>query len=271
MGPAVLFEAELVRLSGAIDRNRFSAVSEEVVATTTELTKKIRAALERDTRIKLHRFPIRIAVQNGDVILAGEMESVAAKKLALLAAAETHGVQRIVDRLKVTPAEKMGDAEIRDHVCKLLIQESALEGCVIRGLTGPDVESLQKAIAGPAGSIIVEVNDGVVTLNGKVPSLTHKRLAGVLAWWVPGTRDVINGLEEAPPEEDNDDELTDAVRLVLEKDPFVNAGKIGVRSKDWVVTLERLVPVETMKQMAERDAWCVVGVKSVVNRIEVRW
>lgn len=237
----------------------------------TGLATKIRAALEKDTRIKLHRYPISIAVQNGDLILTGEMESVAAKKLALLAAAETRGVQRIVDRLKVTPAEKMGDAEIRDHVCKVLVEESALEGCVIRGLAGGDVETIQKEIAEPAGSIVVEVNDGVVTLNGKVPSLTHKRLAGVLAWWVPGTRDVINGLEEVPPEEDNDDELIDAVRLVLEKDPFVNASRIHVSSKDWVVTLEGLVPVETMKQMAERDAWCVVGVKSVVNRIDVKW
>jgi osmotically-inducible protein OsmY len=242
-----------------------------VATRKTGLATKIRAALEKDTRIKLHRYPISIAVQNGDLILTGEMESVAAKKLALLAAAETRGVQRIVDRLKVTPAEKMGDAEIRDHVCKVLVEESALEGCVIRGLAGGDVETIQKEIAEPAGSIVVEVNDGVVTLNGKVPSLTHKRLAGVLAWWVPGTRDVINGLEEVPPEEDNDDELIDAVRLVLEKDPFVNASRIHVSSKDWVVTLEGLVPVETMKQMAERDAWCVVGVKSVVNRIDVKW
>jgi len=117
----------------------------------------------------------------------------------------------------------------------------------------------------------VEVKDGVVTLNGEVPSLTHKRLAGVLAWWVPGTRDVVNGLEEVPTEEDNDDELIDAVRLVLEKDPFVNASKIRVSSKDWVVTLEGLVPTEAMKQMAERDAWYVLGVKEVVNRIQVRW
>jgi osmotically-inducible protein OsmY len=61
------------------------------------------------------------------------------------------------------------------------------------------------------------------------------------------------------------------VRLVLEKDPFVNASKIGVGSKDWVVTLEGLVPVESMKQMAERDAWCVLGVKEVINRIEAKW
>jgi osmotically-inducible protein OsmY len=138
-------------------------------------------------------------------------------------------------------------------------------------VVGSGLETVRKAIPEPAGSIVVEVNDGVVTLNGEVPSLTHKRLAGVLAWWVPGTRDVINGLEEVPPEEDNDDELIDAVRLVLEKDPFVNASKVRVSSKDWTVTLEGLVPNETMKQMTERDAWYVLGVKSVINKISVKW
>jgi osmotically-inducible protein OsmY len=165
----------------------------------------------------------------------------------------------------------MGDAEIRDHVCKVLIEEPALERCFIHGFVVGGVETVRKAILEPAGSIVIAVNDGVVTLNGEVPSLTHKRLAGVLAWWVPGTRDVINGLEEVPPEEDNDDELVDAVRLVLEKDPFVNASKIRVNSMDWIVTLEGLVPNETMKQMAERDAWYVLGVKRVINRIEVKW
>jgi osmotically-inducible protein OsmY len=236
------------------------------------IVKEIRAALEKDTRINLHRYPIQIAVQNdGDLILDGVVADIAAKKLALVAAAETHGVQRIVDRLKVSPAEKMGDAEIRDHVCKVLLEESALERCFIHGFVGGGVETVRKAILEPAGSIVVAVDDGVVTLNGEVPSLTHKRLAGVLAWWVPGTRDVINGLEEVPPEEDNDDELIDAVRLVLEKDPFVNASKIRVNSKDWIVTLEGLVPNETMKQMAERDAWYVLGVKRIINRIEVKW
>ena len=119
------------------------------------------------------------------------------------------------------------------------------------------------------GSIFVAVADGVVTLNGHVPSLTHKRLAGVLAWWVPGTRDVVNGLEEVPAEEDNDDELTDAVRLVLEKDPLVNAATILVSTKEWIVTLTGIVPNATMKQIAERDAWYVLGVKDVVNDIEV--
>ena len=75
----------------------------------------------------------------------------------------------------------------------------------------------RSGIPEPIGTIVVEVRDGVVTLNGEVPSLSHKRLAGVLAWWVPGCRDVINGLAEVPAQEDNDDELTDAVCLAVRK------------------------------------------------------
>jgi osmotically-inducible protein OsmY len=232
-----------------------------------EIVKEIRATLEKDPRINLHRYPITVAIENGDLVLAGDVENIAAKKLALVEAAEIHGVQRIVDRLRVTPAEKMGDAEIRDHVCKVLLEEPAFVRCLIHGLIEGELETVQKPLP-EAGSIIVAVRDGIVTLNGEVPSLTHKRLAGVLAWWVPGAGDVINGLEEVPPEEDNDDEVIDAVRLVLEKDPFVNASKIRVSSKDWIVTLEGLVPNDTMRQMAERDAWYVLGVKSVINRID---
>jgi osmotically-inducible protein OsmY len=231
--------------------------------------REVRAALEKDTRINLHRCPIAITMQDSDLIVAGEVENIAAKKLALVAAARILAGQRIVDRLRVAPAEKMGDAEIRDHVCKLLAEEPALERCAIKSVAGAGMETDRKPRAAPDGIILVEVSDSVVTLNGEVPSLTHKRLAGVLAWWVPGTSDVINGLEEVPPEEDNDDELIDAIRVVLEKDPFVNASDIVVNSKDWMVTLEGFVPTEAMKQMAERDAWYVLGVRDVINRIGV--
>ena len=232
------------------------------------VVKTIYAVLEKDVRINLHRFPIAIVMQNGDLILTGAMESVAAKKLALMIAAKSHGVDRIVDRLTVIPAESMGDAEIRDHVCKVLLGEPALERCAIQAVPAGPIETGGQ-IREPGATIFVAVSDGVVTLNGEVPSLTHKRLAGALAWWVPGTRDVVNGLEEVPPEADNDDELIDAVRLVLEKDPFVDAGTIRVSSKDWVVTLEGLVPTEAMKQMAERDTWTVLGVKEVISRIQI--
>jgi osmotically-inducible protein OsmY len=91
----------------------------------------------------------------------------------------------------------------------------------------------------------------------------------VLAWWVPGSREVINGLAVEPPEEDSDDEITDAVLLVLEKDRFVTADQIRVRTQGRVVTLEGLVPNATIREMAEFDAWYVFGVDQVVNLLEV--
>jgi osmotically-inducible protein OsmY len=115
----------------------------------------------------------------------------------------------------------------------------------------------------------VEVTDGVVILNGMVESISHKRLAGVLAWWVPGSRDVVNGLELSPPMEDNDDEVVDAVRLVLEKDPLVNASQMKLRSSAGIVTLEGAVATENSRMAAEADAWYVFGVNGVVNKLMV--
>ena len=72
-----------------------------------------------------------------------------------------------------------------------------------------------------------------------------------------------------PPQEDSVNEITDAVRLVLDKDPFVRADQIHVRTRDRVVTLEGLVPKTTIREMAVYDAWYVFGVDRVVNALEV--
>jgi osmotically-inducible protein OsmY len=110
----------------------------------------------------------------------------------------------------------------------------------------------------------VVVDAGVVTLDGQVPSLSHKRLAGVLAWWVPGSREVVNGLGVEPSQEDNDEEITEAVRLVLGKDPFVWADHIRVHTK------ERVVSSDSIRGMAEFDAWYIFGVDKVINQLAVQ-
>jgi osmotically-inducible protein OsmY len=123
--------------------------------------------------------------------------------------------------------------------------------------------------AAAADFIEVSVQDSVVTLNGRVSSFSHKCLAGVLAWWVRGSRDVVNGLEVFPPQDQSDKETTEAVRLALEKDPLVNGDLIRVRTRNSVVTLEGLVPNENERRMGEMDAWYVFGVDKVVNRLDV--
>ena len=81
---------------------------------------------------------------------------------------------------------------------------------------------------------------------------------------------MVNGLEVVPFEEDNDDEVTDALRLVLETDPWVHADQIGIGTRDYVVTLEGVVASEEERKRAETDAWCLFAVDKVINHIEVR-
>ena len=253
---------------GSESAHRRSAESDVVAGTVAD---RIRAALEKEPRVDLHKFPIEVAFRGSDVVLTGAVENVAAKKLALELAAAIVPAAGLIDRLTVKPAQIMSDAELRDHAVKVLLDESALEHCLLHSRLPRQLQTHRNRIQEPSGTIVVEVRNGVITLNGEVPSLSHKRLAGVLAWWVPGCRNVINGLSEVPKQQDNDDELSDAVRLVLEKEPFLNNTKTLVRSKNGVVTLDGLAPNENMRRIAERDTWFVVGVRDVVNRIDVKW
>ena len=107
-------------------------------------------------------------------------------------------------------------------------------------------------------------------MDGDVQGLTQKRLAGVLAWWVPGSRDVVNGLAVTPPEVDEVGEIADAVRIALEKNPFVDHSQIRISVRGKKVTLDGLVPTAFEREMAEFDAWYVFGVDEVENRIDVR-
>jgi osmotically-inducible protein OsmY len=234
----------------------------------TGIRETVRAALGAELRIDLGHHPIALGFEDGALTMEGEVGTVAAKKLALERAAAVKGVRNVVDRLRVAPSRRMGDAEIRDHVGDALLFEPALARCAVRVRSGRQVRPLREP-DGAAGSITVSVDDGVATLDGEAPGLAHKRLAGVLAWWVPGTRDVVNGLEVVPPEPDDDGEICDAVRVALEKDPLVDAGRIQVGARRSVVTLGGVVPSEPEREMAEQDAWCVFGVDEVVNRIAV--
>jgi osmotically-inducible protein OsmY len=64
--------------------------------------------------------------------------------------------------------------------------------------------------------------------------------------------------------------MLDAVRLVLEKDPFVNADQVRVSAKNSVITLEGLVINDVQRRMAENDAWYVFGVDKVIDTLQIQ-
>jgi len=237
------------------------------MTTSHPILASIRAAMEHHPHIHLTHHPVRLSLDTGDVlILEGEVRDVASKKLLLEVAAATPGLTGLVDRLHVAPATSMEDAQVRQHVVDSLLGEPALEDCGVRVRDGDSVRVLRPPVR---GSLEVRVEDGVVTLDGDINSLAAKRLAGVLAWWVPGTRDVVNGLGVEPPERDSDAELSEAIHVVLDKDPFLDAGEIAVDTHERTVTLRGVVHAEEQRDMAEHDAWCVFGVDKVENQLTV--
>jgi osmotically-inducible protein OsmY len=236
-----------------------------------EIEAKVRSVLRSEPRLDPHFHLRELRFDpDGVVLLDGEVPDVAAKKLALEKVAAIPGIAGIADRLHVKPITQMTDKEIRVHVRDGLIEAKSLNSLEIRELDSGEWRLMRGVPAGASGNIDIEVADGVVSLDGSVPGLTSKRLAGVIAWWVPGVRDVFNGIAVDPPEEDSPDMIAEAVRIVLEKDPFVNASQIRVGVRKTLVRLTGIVPSETERQAAERDAWMVFGVDTVVNEIVVR-
>lgn len=248
-----------------------------MAAPEKDIEDRVRAALRSAPRLGAgFRLDRVVQAADGTLTLEGEVESVAAKKTALERAAAIPGVTAIADRIRVTPAAPMGDREIRARLRDYFTLEPAFAGYAIRQLRTdekvPEADDYE-ILAGDPGTaralIDIEVQGGIVTLNGRVPGLVSKRLAGVMAWWVPGVRDVVNGLAVDPPEEDAPIRIEEAVRLVLDRDPFVDDSQIRVGVRHSTVRLTGAVPSEALRQMAERDAWCVFGVDDVVNEIAV--
>ena len=238
------------------------------------ITRHIHGLLERERRINLHRFPIQITNADGVAVLEGEVPDIAAKKRALELAGSVPGIRGVVDRLRVAPGARpgegrRGDGEIRDSLTRRFLEQPEFRNCTIRRHTNEAGQILREGNGDGVGDITIAVSDGVIVLEGRVISQPHRLFAGVLAWWTPGRRDVVNALEVQPAYDERDDEVTEAVRLVLEADPEIDAAQVRPNCEKWVVTLEGNVPTEEQKRRAEMDAWYISGVDRVINNLQV--
>ncbi|WP_193222249.1 BON domain-containing protein [Alkalilimnicola sp. S0819] len=230
-----------------------------------EVISQVRAAMEHDPDINLHTFPIELQLREGALVLAGEVEHISAKRKALRIAREHSGDQPVLDRLLLRTSRHRDGDGLRGAVLDSLTQEPVFHGCALldEHLPPPDDGSDWIRVTVPQGS-------STVRLDGQVNSLSHRRLAEVLTWWTAGTADVDNRLHVQPAEQDTDDELSDAIQLVLDKDPSFDGEQIHVRTRNQEVTLEGAVRSEVNRRLAAQDCWYVAGVHAVHNRLEVR-
>ena len=219
----------------------------------------VRRSFREEPRLvpKFGLDPIGIE-SDGMLVLEGQVARLQEKKLALLRAAAVPGVAGIIDRLHVLPVTSASDRQIRAQLRDMFAQDRDFSDLELRedlaeSLTATDYDPVC-GVSGygyGVGHIDISVHDGIVTLDGVVPTLVRKRLAGAMAWWVPGVRDVINGMAVEPPEEDGPDHIEEAVRDVLDRNPAIDAAQIRVGVRGRVVHLTGIVRSTGTREIAE--------------------
>ncbi len=219
------------------------------MVTDSEILDHVHAVLTRDPRVRdrSEGGDITVFCRDGQIVLAGEVEELPAKMVSERLAKAVNGVRCVVNNLRVRAIPTRTDAEIHDHLMDAFEQDHVLDERMLSPI----------------------VQDSVVTLTGTVDALAKKRLAGLLAWWMAGVKDVKNHLAVVPEEDDNDEEIQDFVHIALEMDKLVDETRIGVKVKDSVVTLVGIAHNNQEVRVAEADAWAVFGVRDVVNKLEV--
>lgn len=147
------------------------------------------------------------------------------------------------------------------------VNSATLAGAVHAKLATIDPDSLT--------SVKVETGDGVVTLTGEAHSAREREQYASAAASVDGVTRVENRLTinprlRGPRESVGDAALVAKVSANIAAQAGINAAKIQPSAHDGVVTLTGKVPSGALKTTILDTARKTAGVKSVVDRIEVK-
>lgn len=147
------------------------------------------------------------------------------------------------------------------------VNSAALAGAVHAKLATIDADSLT--------AVKVETNGGVVTLTGQARSAQERAAYDSAAATVNGVTHVVDRLAVNPdvrgPRESLDDAaLAAKVTANITAQAGINAARIKPSVRDGVVTLSGTVSSVALKSTVLQTARKTSGVKSVVDRIEVK-
>ena len=136
----------------------------------------------------------------------------------------------------------------------------------------PSASSLQELFRQrnlQAEDVRLVVVKGVAYLDGSVASYRQKKAMAADLATLPHVRQVVNRLRVTPFSPCSDKEVAQDIVSALEKDGILSLYAIGVDVDDGVVELAGHVFSTSGKIAAEAAAWSVLGVRHVVNRIQV--
>lgn len=121
-------------------------------------------------------------------------------------------------------------------------------------------------------NIGVAVKDGIVTLNGHVPSFAQKRAAEQVVLRVAGVKGIANEIDVQLPTDRTrtDAELAKAAVQAVEWNTQVPDETVKVKVDDGWLTLEGTVEWDYQRKQAERAVRNLIGVRGVSNLVKVK-
>jgi osmotically-inducible protein OsmY len=188
---------------------------------------------------------IGVTVDNGVVTLSGHVSSYAQKISAERAVKSLKGVRAVAEEIQVRPEKGAGTADdtIASRALKIINWSS-------------DV---------PEGDIKIIVQDGWVTLEGEVDWQYQKETVERAVRKLSGVVGIHNDLTLRPRVDAGN--IQRSIEEALKRNAEVDAEGIHVKVQGDVVKLEGRVHLWRQRQIAERAAWSVPGVKEVIDHI----
>ncbi len=190
---------------------------------------------------------IAVSVSDGTVTLSGHVRSYTEKCNAEAVVKRMKGVRAIAQEIEVRPAGShlTADDEIARRAADVLRWHATV----------------------PREAVQVKVEDGWITLTGKVNWNYERSAAETAMRNLVGVRGVLNQIQIAPKATVAD--VRQRIVASLKRDAELEAQRITVQVADHKVTLEGKVRTWAEREAAERAAWSAEGVTSLVDHIKV--
>ena len=221
-------------------------ISDDVIA--TNVRRRIIRNVQSDD--------LKVECENGVVKLTGNVADFSQRMLATTYASEIAGVQSVTNKLFISTESKRSDSEIEADIVKSWDRNVFLQNLPIHA----------------------DVQDGFVTLTGKVGSPYERRLASHEVEYVSH----VNGIEnkiKIDPELNGDDikqrakptdeEISTRIEEELSQDSRVANLPLDVSVSNGHATLAGTVNEKWQREAAEGDANDTVGVIRVTDKIVV--
>jgi len=200
---------------------------------------------ELDFEPSIDAANIGVAVENGIVTLTGHVGTYAQRVAAEKAVRRVRGVRGVVEEIKV---RFVGEKPPRDE-----------------DLAQRAVQMLDWSATVPKKAVQVQVQDGWVTLTGRVEWQYQKEEAYRSIRRLAGVAGIINTIEVAPKA--SAPQVQSKIEAALKRNAELEADAIKVIVKDAKVTLEGKVHAWYERELAENAAWSAPGVRAVEDRL----